>query len=263
MLALLLSSVACGHWKPARGYEVPNTLDAKSTYGVILDVVKHDGYQVLEENEGLHRVQVRAHYDEKSAEHNSYITAQVAPDGKVQLVPSGYAVRNDGSIHKKLAEELSVLERQITNALRAGPSTAASNKPVPVAASASVPHAWSEPAYDPKAFGPGDFTCLPVKLPEDEQRMLKIRLSNGEDADVVLSLAYAPELCRSPSQCRLPGGCPALGIGDSTQVSKLAERLAKNEVASQATLLHRDKPVAVLDLSRHGSIAQAMTQYKR
>jgi hypothetical protein len=85
-------------------------------------------------------------------------------------------------------------------------------------------------------------------------------LSNGENADLLLSLAHAPELCRSAAQCKLPGGCPALGIADAERVSRLAARLSKHEVGPLATLLSKGQAVATIDLSKHGSIAQAMLE---
>ena len=123
--------------------------------------------------------------------------------------------------------------------------------------------AWNEAAYDPNTWGPGEFTCLPVKLPKEDQQTLKLKLSNGEEADVAISLAYAPELCRSPSQCPTPGGCPALGLGDAQQVARLAQRLVSKEIRGMATLLHRGQPVATLDLTRHGLVAKAMAQVKQ
>jgi hypothetical protein len=76
-------------------------------------------------------------------------------------------------------------------------------------------------------------------------------------------LHCAPELCRSPAQCKVPGGCPALGIGDPERVSRIAARLSKGEVAAQAILLDSGKAVANIDLAKHGSIVQAMSEIKR
>ena len=56
------------------------------------------------------------------------------------------------------------------------------------------------------------------------------------------------------------GGCPALGIGDPDHVSRIAGRLSRHEVGPLATLILRGQPVATIDLSKHGSIAQAMTE---
>jgi hypothetical protein len=76
----------------------------------------------------------------------------------------------------------------------------------------------------------------------------------------LLSLAHAPELCRSAAECKLSGGCPALGIADPERVTRLAGRLSKREIGPTATLLLRGRPVAKFDLSKHGSIAQAMAE---
>jgi hypothetical protein len=59
------------------------------------------------------------------------------------------------------------------------------------------------------------------------------------------------------------GGCPALGIGDPERVNRLAGRLHRGEVGAHATLLDSGKPVATIDLSKHGSIVQAMSEIKR
>ena len=48
---------------------------------------------------------------------------------------------------------------------------------------------------------------------------------------------------------------PALGIGDPERVNRIAARLTKGAIGAQATL--RGKPVAAIDLARHGSIVQA------
>jgi hypothetical protein len=101
-----------------------------------------------------------------------------------------------------------------------------------------------------------------VRVPAEHQSALTLQLSNGEKADLQLSLAYAPELCRSPAQCKQPGGCPALGIGDPERVNRIAARLSKGEIGAQATLLDGGKPVAAIDLGHHGSIVQAMSEIK-
>jgi hypothetical protein len=101
-----------------------------------------------------------------------------------------------------------------------------------------------------------------VKIPTDDQQTLKLRLSNGEEAELVLSLAYAPELCRSPAQCPLSTGCPALGFGDAQQVNKLAQRLVNKEIGAEATVMHRGQPVVTINLPSHGLVAKAMTQLK-
>jgi len=186
----------------------------------------------------------------------------------VHLGASGYLVHPDGTIHKNLNSELASLQKTLSKRLASGalppppPAAPVDVTQTPSAAPGSLPTAWSEPAYDPSVWGHGNFTCLPVKLAAEQQSELSLKLSNGENADVSLSLAYAPELCRSPGECKLPGGCPALGIGDTDHVSRLAGRLSKKEIGPQATLLLKGQPVAIIDLSKHGSIAQAMTEIK-
>jgi hypothetical protein len=191
--------------------------------------------------------------------------------GTVWLNAAGSLVR-DGKVHKKLSTEMAKLERKLKERLQAGaPATAPAGTvatpaatAAPVADASTVPQAWSEPAYDPSVWGNGNFTCLPVKVPAEHQAQLTLQLSNGEKADLQLSLAYAPELCRSPAQCKVAGGgCPALGIGDPERVNRLAGRLARNEIGALATLLDSGKPVANVDLSKHGSIVQAMSEIKR
>jgi hypothetical protein len=212
--------------------------------------------------------------DESDPAHLSVIMLQVE-GAAVHLSASGYLVHPDGTIHHSLNSELSLLQKHLERALGTGgaspaspaapaapaaPSMAAMSPPP--APPGSLPTSWSEPAYDPKVWGPGNFTCLPVKIAAEDQSQLTLKLSNGENADVSLSLAYAPELCRSPGECKLPGGCPALGIGDPDHVSRIAGRLSRHEVGPLATLALRGQPVAVIDLSKHGSIAQAMTETK-
>jgi len=180
----------------------------------------------------------------------------------VHLSATGYLVHRDGTTHRTLNAELAALDKQLRRALAAsGSAGAPTAKAPPLAApSGSLPVAWSEPAYDPSVWGRGNFTCLPVKLADEEQAQLTLRLSNGETADVLLSLAHAPELCRSPAECKLPGGCPALGIADADRVGRLASRLAKHEIGPLATLFSRGQAVATIDLSKHGSIAQAIAE---
>jgi hypothetical protein len=187
----------------------------------------------------------------------------------VKIAAAGHLVK-DGKVHKSLGREVNALQGQIKKRLATGSSaparvaeSAQSAPAEPVAAASGVPAAWSEPAYDPSVWGNGNFTCLPVKVPAEHQAALTIQLSNGEKADLQLSLAYAPELCRSPAQCKVPGGCPALGIGDPERVNRIATRLSKGEVAAQAILLDSGKAVANIDLSKHGSIVQAMSEIKR
>jgi hypothetical protein len=267
---VLLGAVACGNrFRPVEPHDVAATADPNATYAVVLDTLKNDKYELIDQDGAAHGVRVRSHTDSHDPAHVSIILLQV--DGAaVHLSASGYLVHPDGTIHRNLNSELASLQKSLAKRLGSGgvapaPAPGPAALPPPPSAppsSGALPVAWSEPAYDPKVWGHGNFTCLPVKLPAEEQAQLALKLSNGENADVLLSLAYAPELCRSPGECKLPGGCPALGIGDPDRVSRLAARLSKNEIGSSATLLFKGQPVAVIDLSRHGSIAQAMTDTK-
>jgi hypothetical protein len=267
---VLLGAVACGNrFRPVEPHDVAATADPNATYAVVLDTLKNEKYELIDQDAAAHAARVRSHTDSHDPSHVSIILLQV--DGAaVHLSASGYLVHADGTIHRNLNSELASLQKSLAKRLGTG-GVAPPTAPGPVAlppppsappGSGSLPVAWSEPAYDPKVWGHGNFTCLPVKLPAEEQAQLALKLSNGENADVLLSLAYAPELCRSPGECKLPGGCPALGIGDPDRVSRLAARLSKNEIGSSATLIFKGQPVAVIDLSRHGSIAQAMTDIK-
>jgi hypothetical protein len=154
-------------------------------------------------------------------------------------------------MHHALISELASLHQALQKKL--GATQGSTSAPL-AAAPSTLPVAWSETASD----GHGTFTCLPVKLAEDDQTQLSLKLSNGETADVSLSLALG--LCRSPTSCKLPGGCPALGIADSDHVSRLAGRLSKHEIGPLATLFSRGQAIAVIDLGKHGSIAQAMAE---
>lgn len=276
-LFTLLGPIACGdRFRPLTSHDVAGTADPNATYAVVLDVLQSDKYQVIDQDLAGHGVRVRSHVDQHDDGRVSMILVQV--DGSVvHLSPMGFLVHPDGTVHKSLSSELGSLQKLLGRRLAAAgavpgypasPTAAAAPAapvglpPPPSAPPGALPLSWSEPAYDPKVWGHGNFTCLPVKLPAAEQAQLTLRLSNGENADVLLSLAYAPELCRSPGECKLAGGCPALGIGDPDRVSKLAGRLSKSEIGLQATLFFKGQAVALIDLSKHGSIAQAMTETK-
>jgi len=262
-----LAPLGCGaKYRPAQPHDVVATADPNATYAVVLDTLKSEHYALIDQDAAAHAVRVRAHLDEHDKAKVSIIALQVA-DGGVHLSASGYFVHPDGTVHKSLNNELNNLQRELKKRLGSGgppPAVAAAPTAPPASAApaGSLPVSWSEPAYDPAVWGHGNFTCLPVKLPAEEQAQLTLKLSNGETADVLLSLAYTPELCRSPGECKLAGGCPALGIGDTDRVSKLAGRLSHQEIGPQATLLLKGQPVAIVDLSKHGSIAQAMTEIK-
>ena len=260
-LALALT-LGCGRWQPAKSYEVTTQSDPQTSYATVLDVANSEKYKVVSKDDAAKKVRLEARINA-----TSFIDVEVV-GGSVKLAAAGSLVK-DGKMHKSLGREVSVLEGKIKKRLAAGGSAApatASEAPAteaPVAAASGVPQSWSEPAYDPSVWGNGNFTCLPVRVPAEHQAALTIQLSNGEKADLQLSLAYAPELCRSPAQCKVTGGCPALGIGDSERVNRIALRLSKGEVASQAILLDSGKAVANIDLAKHGSIVQAMSEIKR
>jgi hypothetical protein len=227
----------------------------------VLEAARANGYSVTTKDATAMTARLQAKSNAKS-----YIDVAVVP-GLVKLSAGGALVRGE-KVHKTLQNELGNLEFELKRKLGSGASASTSaaspptTEPAPVVDSAAMPRAWSEPAYDPTVWGNGNFTCLPVRVPQEHQAALTLKLTNGEKADLQLSLAYAPELCRSPAQCKQPGGCPALGIGDSERVSRLAGRLARGEVGAQATLLDGDKPVANIDLSKHGSIVQALSDIK-
>lgn len=259
--AVVLGAALCvgcgGRWLPPKNYEVPTQSEPQASFAAALEVASAKNYVVVSKDEASKKARLQAHSNDKS-----FIDLEVAA-GEVKLTPAGELVRN-GKVHRVLAKELSNLEFDLKQRFGAGTTApaAASSAPAEPVASAGVPQAWSEPAYDPSVWGNGNFTCLPVRVPAEHQAALTLQLSNGEKADLQLSLAYAPELCRSPTQCKQPGGCPALGIGDAERVSRIAARLSKGEIASVATLLDGGKPVASVDLSHHGSIVQAMSEIK-
>jgi hypothetical protein len=261
---------ACGAWHPQGSHDVAALPDPNATYAAVLDTLQADKYQIIDQDAGVHGVRVRSHIDEQDPERVSIIVVQV--DGPaVHLSATGHLVHPDGTTHHRLNSELSLLQKHLAKRLGTGappptvapvaPAATAALPPPPAAPPGSLPAAWSEPAYDPTVWGHGNFTCLPVKLAAADQAQLSLKLSNGENADVLLSLAYAPELCRSPGECKLAGGCPALGIGDPDRVSRIAGRLSRHEVGSLATLFFKGQAVATIDLSKHGSIAAAMTEH--
>jgi len=263
VLLVALALTACG-WRQQPPHDVPALSDANETYAVVLDTLRSEKYTILEQDAATHAVRVRSHVDESDPKRVSVISLRV-DGGAVHLSGSGFLVHPDGTTHHALNSELASLHKKLSKKLASSgqpassASAAASVAPIaPVAAGEALPLAWSEPAKDTKVWGSGNFTCLPVKLVDAEQTQLSLKLSNGETADVSLSLAHAPELCRSPSACKLPEGCPALGIADAERVARLAGRLAKHEIGPLATLFSRDRALVVIDLSKHGSIAQAI-----
>ncbi|HEY2404966.1 MAG TPA: hypothetical protein VGI10_03140 [Polyangiaceae bacterium] len=266
-----LAALGCGErFRPVTAHDVAAPADPRATYGVVLEVAAREKYRIVVRDDAHLVLQVRSHVDQTDDGRVSVINFGVDPNG-VHLWASGYLVHPDGTIHRRLDAELERLERVLTARLGAGaaglvaqptpPPQAplAAPPPAPVAA---LPSAWNEPASDQDTWGRGNFTCLPLTLPAQDQKELSLELSSGERADVTLSLAYSPALCHSANECKQPAGCPALGIGDAAHVSRLAARLSKKEISSQATVRFRGQPVAMLDLSHHGSVAQAMTGTK-
>ncbi|MET0795682.1 MAG: hypothetical protein ABW061_29460 [Polyangiaceae bacterium] len=264
LLAALVvtATTACGgRWRPQQASDVAGSSDPNATYALVLDTLKAQKYKVVSEDAASRTVNVRAHVGERDADGGSTIQLRVT-GSNVHVSATGYLVHRDGSTHRTLNSELASLEKQLKKRLGSGASAAPSPADASPAAApnGALPVAWSEPAYDPAVWGKGNFTCLPVKLADADQAGLTLKLSNGENADVLLSLAHAPELCRSAAECKLPGGCPALGIADAARVSRLAARLSKHEVGPLATLFSKGQPVATIDLAKHGSIAQAMAE---
>jgi hypothetical protein len=260
--ALLLGlafCVGCGaRWLPANTAEVPTQTEPQAAYTAVLEVAAAKQYAVVSKDDAAKKVRLQA-----TSNNKSFIDIQVVA-GEVKLNAAGALVR-DGKVHKVLAHEVDNLQADLKQKLGGSASLLTIRSdvpPVPPADAAGAPAAWTEPAYDPGVWGNGNFTCLPVRVPADHQAALSLQLTNGEKADLQLSLAYDAGLCRSPAQCRQPGGCPALGIGDTERVNRLAGRLSRGEIGSQATLLDSGKPVAIIDLSHHGSIVQAMTEIK-
>ena len=223
----------------------------------MLDTLKSEKYTIVEQDAASRNVRVRSHVDENAASRVSLILLHVQA-GAVYLSASGHLVRPDGTMHHALISELASLHTALQTKLGRTGQGSSSTASTPAAALAvapsTVPAAWSETASD----GHGTFTCLPLKLADADQTQLSLKLSNGEAADVSLSLASG--LCRSQTSCKVPGGCPALGIADSDRVSRLADRLSKHEIGPLATLFSRGQAIAVVDLSKHGSIAQAISE---
>jgi hypothetical protein len=254
---VLVLGTGCGRWQPARTYTVTSQRAPEERYAAMVDLAKAEKYAILSEDPGAGRLRLVA---KVSGNDKSFIDVEVAANA-VNLTAAGHLVR-DGKVHKSLSHELAELEKKLAARLGGTPAGPA-NATAAAAATGGTPAAWSEPASDPSVWGPGNFTCLPVHVPEQHKASLALRLSTGDNADVELSLAYAPELCRSPEKCKASGGCPALGIGDSERVNKLAARLKKAEITAQATLLDAGTPLVAIDLSQHGSIAQALSEMKR
>ncbi len=257
-------TTACGAWQRQPPHEVHALADASANYLLVLESLRDEKYTIIDQNAATRTVRVRSHVDEHKSNRVSVIMVHVEGD-KVYLSASGYLVRADGSTHHALISELAALDKTLNKKFQgknqAAPGATTTGTPLaPAALTNSLPRAWTETASDPSKWGNGSFTCLPVKLADEEQTQLTLQLSNGETADVLLSLAHAPELCRSKTECKVPGGCPALGIADAERVARLAGRLSKHEVGPLATLFSRGQALVAIDLSTHGSIAQAMNE---
>jgi len=276
-LVVLLVAVGlggCARWAQPRPYAVKGTQDPSATYQVVQEVVTNFNYQVTRRDDAARTLELRTHTDE-STDKVTTITIKVDDGGSVTLVPAGFLVREDGTIHKRVDTELSKLEAAISERLGGGPAPPASasattpgSAPPPTMGGAlakggtpgSTPEAWVEPAADTARWGTGNFTCLPVHIPTSDIGLIALKLSNGEIANVVLSLAYDASLCRSPAACGQAEGCPALGIGDTQQVQALAQLVGSQKVSPKATLIYKGQAAVLIDLSRHGSIAQGMGQ---
>lgn len=259
VLAAALGVGCAGRWLPANTHEVPTQNDPQVSFATALEVAGTRGYTIVSQDDATKKARLQAHSNGKS-----FIDVEVLA-GTVKLSAAGAMVRGD-KVHKNLSNEINNLEVDLKQrfATTGAPVAVSGSVPAqPVAASAAgMPQAWTEPAYDPSVWGNGNFTCLPVQVPAEHQSALTLQLTNGEKADLLLSLAYAPELCRSPTQCKQAGGCPALGIGDTERVQRLAGRLSRGEIGAQALLLDGGQPVANIDLAHHGSIVQALSELK-
>jgi hypothetical protein len=252
MLGVALGA-GCARWSPATPHDVPTQVDSDASYRTALEVAKAQEYTVVAQDPATKRIRLEAKHTSSDAAKKSFIDVEVLA-GSVRLTGAGY-LAHGGEVHRALSRELSSLEEALKARLSGGtPLAAASGAPALAPAASAAPAAWLEQASDTRTYGNASLTCVPAKIPPEHQAALSLQLSTGEKADLQLSILYAPELCRS---CKVSGGCPALGIGDPDQAGRLAQRLQKGEVAPKATLFDGTTPVATIDLSRHGSIAQA------
>jgi len=250
----------CGGWPPARTYAVKTRADAGGTFQAVQEVVTAHKYKVIERDDAGRTLKLRTHVDE-SSDKVSTITVKVDDTGSVSLLPGGFLVRENGTIHHRLDDEISTLELAIATQLAKGAPPPSATSGAPAAGEiGSTPEAWVEASADTARWGTGNFTCLPVHIPAEDTALIALRLSSGEIAKVTLSLAYADSLCRSPAACGQAAGCPALGIGDAEQVQALATLVGSQTVGATATLLYKGQAAVLVDLSRHGSIAQALGQ---
>jgi hypothetical protein len=254
----LMAAACAGRWQPENAHDVATQQAPDAAYATVLQAASDKKYTVVSKDDAAKKVRLQANSNGKS-----YIDIEVSA-GVVKLSPAGALVRG-GKVHKILGNEVNNFETELKQRFGGGgaaPSASVAAEPATATDATGAPTAWSEPAYDPSVWGNGNFTCLPVRVPADHQASLTLQLTNGEKADLQLSLAYDAGLCRSPTQCKQPGGCPALGIGDTERVTRIAGRLSRGEIGPSAVLLDSGKPVATVDLAHHGSIVQALSEIK-
>lgn len=256
-LLLVLALIGSGcRWQSDHPHIVTGQAGPDASYRTLLDVLADQKYQVVEQSEAQRTVRVRAHVNESSPSEASFIIADVDTSGTVRLVPSGYLVHDDGKVHARLLSETDDLRRKIERkmgaAVAVAPTASSSARAFVPQASATLPRGFYQPA--PPGHGEGELTCLPVHLVDSGD--LRLRLSNGEESDVVIALDNSPGICTS--ECRAPDGCPALGVGDREKVERLAARLAKGQIDWEAQIVAKGSPIAVIDLSRHRFIKQAL-----
>jgi hypothetical protein len=141
------SVTACGGWVPARDYVAESKAGGATAYQKVLLLLDQKGYSVVEKRDADRYVRVRAHIDEKSKSHPSFIEVEVEPSGNVRLTPSGYLVKN-GKVHHALASETTKLETATRDALASEPPAPA---PLPPPESATASAAPAAPAAPPPA----------------------------------------------------------------------------------------------------------------
>jgi hypothetical protein len=100
-----------------------------------------------------------------------------------------------------------------------------------------------------------------VALDEGDAAALSLQLSDGEAANVTLSLRTGDGLC--DDDCPVKAGCPALGLGGDSEVGALAQRLAGGEVETEAVLMHEGEPVATIKLDEHGSVKEPLKRARQ
>ncbi len=252
LIALSLLGSGCGRWHAGQPHVVSSQVAPDIAYRQLLVVLEGEKYQLIERSDPQRAVRVRSHVNEDEANEASFIGAEVDPSGAIRFTPSGYLVRPDGKVHARLTREIEGLRERVEKLLSAGGAP-----PEPSASAAltgGLPRGFYQPA--PAGQGEGELTCLPLHIADDTE--LRLRLSNGEVADVLVALDNSAGICTS--ECRAPGGCPALGVGDRDKVDRLAARLAAAEVDWEAQIVANGSPIVVVDLSRHRFIKQALSR---